>query len=293
MTQLKVYITVAATVALLGFSGARLPSVIEVALLAGAVLLLGVPHGAMDVLHARYAHGLDRPARWFAFLALYALVALAVVAAWFYAPTFSLIALLVISAGHFSGDLGPGSPLALRCVHGAAPVCLPALLHREELGVLFSALAPASAAATLAAGLAAFAGPLLIASVGCVLACARRHRVAALEVAATAAISSAAPPLTGFVVYFCLMHSWRHVDRTRRLYSTTARTMLWAAGLPTLATAAAGAAAWFLIDPASVESGLLQVVFVGLAALTVPHMILIERVRWAGWSGPGEPPDVR
>ena len=57
--------------------------------------------------------------------------------------------------------------------------------------------------------------------------------------------------------------------------------------MPTAATAAAAAAAWALVDWDSFEAGVLRVVFVGLAALTVPHMLLIERVRARGWKPRG------
>jgi len=41
------------------------------------------------------------------------------------------------------------------------------------------------------------------------------------------------------------------------------------------------ASAWLRQVP--VEARVVQIVFVGLAALTVPHMALVERVRFSGW----------
>ena len=49
-----------------------------------------------------------------------------------------------------------------------------------------------------------------------------------------------------------------------------------AAGLTVASWAAGAAALWWFADAGSVESVLLRVVFIGLAALTVPHMILID-----------------
>lgn len=289
MIQRRVFPLVAFAVAVAAMFGLRLPVAAEVVVLAVSVLLLGIPHGALDVLHARDAQQLQRPAQWARFLLRYVAIALLVVAVWTIAPSASLVGLLVISALHFSGDLERGSPLALRAVHGAVPVCLPALLHRDELGELFAALAPVDAARSLAAALEVLSLPVLLGSMVCVILYARRCRAAALEVAATAAVCSVASPLLGFLVYFCLLHSWRHVDRTRRIYRPAPATMIWSAALPTAATALGALAAWLWIEPRSLESGLLQLVFVGLAALTVPHMLLIERVRLRGWQARGVP----
>ena len=48
-------------------------------------------------------------------------------------------------------------------------------------------------------------------------------------------------------------------------------------------TAAAAPVAFHLLEGAPIDARTLQVVFIGLAALTVPHMMLIEPLRLRGW----------
>jgi len=48
----------------------------------------------------------------------------------------------------------------------------------------------------------------------------------------------------------------------------------------------ASAAAWYFLKDTALDARVVQIVFVGLAALTVPHMVLVERVRLTGWIRP-------
>jgi hypothetical protein len=53
--------------------------------------------------------------------------------------------------------------------------------------------------------------------------------------------------------------------------------------LPMLGVLLASATAWHFLDGMPINGAIIQLVFVGLAALTVPHMALVERVRLQGW----------
>jgi hypothetical protein len=51
-----------------------------------------------------------------------------------------------------------------------------------------------------------------------------------------------------------------------------------------LGVLAASAVAWHFFGNTPPDAGIIQSVFVGLAALTVPRMFLVERVRLSGWA---------
>ena len=80
------------------------------------------------------------------------------------------------------------------------------------------------------------------------------------------------------------MHSARHVLRTRD-YSRagTLHQLLRIVCWPMLATVVGVAIAVACSGGKPLDLRLAQVLFVGLAALTVPHMMVVERVRLAGW----------
>lgn len=79
------------------------------------------------------------------------------------------------------------------------------------------------------------------------------------------------------------MHSARLVLRTRD-YSNlgTLRSLLRITFWPMAITVAGVAVAWWLSDGSPLAIRLTQLLFVGLDALTVPHMIVVEQIRLTG-----------
>ncbi len=281
---------------------------IQLAVLSPLIFLLGVPHGALDTVFVRQLTNVRSAVGWSLFTFAYLAAAAAVVLVWWFSPGFFLATFLLISAFHFSGDPEGRTPALFRLLYGGAIIFCPLILHRVEVGQLFAALAGAPAAQAIVAALQWAAWPWLAAIVIAALAAiattvttattttttttnTRQNLARSIELLSLAALLTLTPPLIGFTIYFCAMHSARHVLRTRD-YSRagTWRHLLGVAAWPMLATAAGVAVAWYLSDGKPLEMRLVQLLFVGLAALTVPHMIVVERVRFIGWpKGPAEP----
>jgi Brp/Blh family beta-carotene 15,15'-monooxygenase len=172
----------------------------------------------------------------------------------------------------------------LRTLYGGAVIFCPLALHAQEVSRLFAFLVGLPAARAIVEVLEPAAWPW-VAAIGCAsLLGMRNASLRSIEMASLAALLTFAPPLIGFTLYFCGMHSARHVLRTRD-YSRagTLRQLLRIALWPMLATVAGVAMAFACSSGRPLDLRLAQVLFVGLAALTVPHMILVERVRLAGW----------
>jgi hypothetical protein len=121
----------------------------ELIAVAFAVLLLGVPHGALDPLFVRRLPGANSIGGWAAFGVGYAALAAAVVGLWVAAPSLFLAGFLLISALHFSGDPGPRTSGFSRLIYGGAIIVVPALLHPAEMEGLFAALAGHPAASSV------------------------------------------------------------------------------------------------------------------------------------------------
>lgn len=244
---------------------------------AGLAAAAGVPHGALDPLAARQAGLVRTPVQLAIFLAGYTGLALAVIAAWLAEPALALTGFLIISAWHFGGDWFQARPAA-RWIAGISLLSLPAALHGAEVARIYAILSdePARTIATVQTTLA----PLWIAGLaGCTIAAAARSRRAGLEVAAAGAAALALHPLIFFALYFALLHSARHflaLWRGAREPGAFVRTALF---YSTVSLAGAGAAIALLLRDGAPEAAVLQVIFIGLAALTLPHMALIEWMR--------------
>lgn len=262
----------------------RLDTQVQLLVLAPVILLLGVPHGALDIVFARQFLGIQSTPGWGLFSLAYMAAAAAVVGFWWIAPGFFLAAFLLISVFHFSGDPDGDTSVLFRTLYGGSIILCPLGLHAREVSEVFAYLAGAHAADMIVGALTWAAWPWLAVIFLTALAGARQEPLRSAELLAVAALLTFAPPLPAFTFFFCGMHSARHVLRTRD-YSRegTLLSLLRLATLPLAITLVGVVLAWWLLGESPVNVRLTQLLFVGLAALTVPHMIVVEQVRLTGW----------
>lgn len=243
------------------------------------IIVLGVPHGALDgeaaraVLRPRFGRA------WFLvfslpYLALSALVLLA----WHRVPGPTLLAFLAASVWHFGTEDAPDGGRLEVIVRGGLPVAIPTLVHPQATAAVFQTVAAAplpqlpewlwtTAMAWLALTLV-WAGRAAL----------RRQGRMLLMPGLLAAMFAALPPLTAFALYFVGVHAPAHTAalirnpaRAPRVRDHRSAALL---AMPiTALTLLIGAALWPLYGGA-VPDRLLALTIQGLAALTLPHMLL-------------------
>lgn len=267
----------------------RLEMQTELIWFAVLTMLLGVPHGALDPIFAQQLYGVKGFMGWARFALVYTAASALLLALWWIAPTSFLVVFLAASVAHFSGDLPAKTPILSRILYGGAIIILPMILHAAEVAPLFAALIGIEATSSLLAVLGWMAWPWLAGLVVAAIVSARTDGLTALEIIAVSALAVVASPLLAFAVFFCGMHSARHILRTQQYAGrASARRLISWSVLPMLAVCVALAAAWHGLKDAPFDTRVVQIVFVTLAILTGPHMVLIEQVRLAGWGKGGE-----
>ena len=260
------------------------PEVLNVIALLG-VVFIGLPHGAMDGALAAHFGWLNRPSNAVLFLLSYVGLALLVVGFWMVAPVLVFVAFLGISLLHFgrgdstSNDVGQERIESV--ARGGLVIAGISQAHRIEVNEVFLTLVGSSTTMVWV-----FLDIMLVVTLFSIVEVLvfkqRKERLGFIvEMALLSTLFLLAAPLVGFAVYFCFVNSFRHFSTMKTMLSPTisklriTQTTLvfslltWGAGL-----------LLFSQQSASIgfEPALLRVVFIGLAALTVPHMILIDGI---------------
>lgn len=252
----------------------------QILLLAPLVAVLGLPHGGLDLAIAEALWRLDGWRGKLSFAFAYLGLAAVVIALWLALPALALPAFLAYSMLHFSEDW-QGAAGPLRWTGGVATVAAPAVAHRGEVAELFGYLAPASAAGPATDVLAVAGVAALVALFAAVVLSRPCRGQAAVEQSVLWIAALALQPLIYFTVYFCALHSIRHFGATLLSMDGRRRALITAAGLSALVIAGAGLVVIYLQarHTVTLDETLFRVIFIGLAALTVPHMILVDRFR--------------
>jgi Brp/Blh family beta-carotene 15,15'-monooxygenase len=265
-------------------------------LFVGLTLTLGFAHGAMDVwllMDAKRKVVMRH-------FATYGGCVIVLAAALSLFPGIALIALLLLSLWHF-GEQADTLPVEgkiqslLRIVQGGASVMLPVLLSGQELKGWVQAIAPESSQWVwpVWVGMAGLWLALLVAAIAVV----QPWRAGAQEVAKHVAmrtlvgelivlilLNALLSPLLAFALFFGVYHAGMHVWRMRLLQIRDAGALPWVLlGMTLVITWIGLAVLWWhmplLAQPQQWQGDWLRWLVVALAAVTLPHMVLVSRAR--------------
>lgn len=265
-----------------------------------AIAIVGVPHGGLDhwigrrLLAPRFAQRW-----WLMFFPTYLAIALGVASAWLAFPVATVLLFFIASAWHFGREDDKATPVRTApmlnslVVHmnamavGGLAIWIPALLRPEELHTLLGLIIRSNdyaAAEQIVVWTRWLACILVPCAAGVIsLRLVDNHRQLRNWVPLTTAMLAATTPiLLAFPVYFCAWHSIQgllDLQRHERLSNVEFIVSI----LPLSATAVIGIACggWCVswADDSlttSIVSTVLPTLFIGLAAIAVPHLLLHE-----------------
>ena len=250
------------------------------------IVMIGLPHGAYDGAVAIHLGIIKRFSSFVKFMIIYVALAALVVTIWMIAPIISLIIFLTISMLHFgAGDIKNGQGVlgfSEALAHGGLAIVGISQFHRSEVDEIFSYLINSDTTYVwLAIDILTVA--TVFAIITCVLQALNNSKwsVTVLELLLLGIVYAVAPPLLGFAIYFCCVHSARHF---RKIYASIKQSVSTtsirnqAILFTSISWIAAGIAFWMFADFANPGPTIMRITFIGLAALTVPHMLLIDGI---------------
>jgi beta-carotene 15,15'-dioxygenase len=242
-------------------------SILAIALIA----VFGLPHGAADAfLIKKYWPGRFI---WFFMLLAYALVVILFACFFFQFPAMALAIFILVSIWHFGAQDSDGLPRW--SVPGAGGIFIfgPFVCWGAQIDIYLSQLGLAESSRFM---LLEFSPWLFAICATLVFAAALQKRnvskAALIGFALSLPVALFLPPLLSFSLYFCLLHAPRHLASSkpempkwwRSPAVTGALVLTWAA-----------AAIWiFYGDAKLISERTTAALIIGMAALTVPHMLL-------------------
>lgn len=258
--------------------------------------LFGLSHGGADPLILKKLTATS-PRGLFAVLCAYLMASLAFVALIWMLPVLALLMFLGLSIWHFGytdeAFLSSAKNPLLRWLSGSVPILGPMLGHPQQTSELFAWLIKTETPVVLdiVVGLGPYFAVFWLLGFGYLwfMRLNRPSPGVLVELSLVGAALIALPPLLGFAFYFCAIHSVRHflsiaehrlLSNHKSLFQAfPARKILPA----TLGAIAMACVAWGMVVVMEPSSSLLveavRVMFWALAALTLPHAIIV-RLWW-------------
>ena len=255
---------------------------VEFGLLLFIVFLMGMPHGALDVImieklsHKAVNDNADF-SMWQVYLGIsvsYLFLAVLFFSLWFFIPVLCLPFFFVIAAIHFRHDWDFVKSNWLRLCNATLTISLPSLFHSEALLAYFSHLLVGEFSAywfvkvLQATAIMAYGYSLYWAIK------VDRNLSLLIWLAALLLVAYCLSPIWYFCAYFCAVHSILHTSHVKHMNRLDNYGVAKAMLLPMLGTLLLLISFYVGMNNTPPKEQILQLVFIGLFALTVPHMLL-------------------
>ena len=250
------------------------------------IIFVGIPHGALDGAISITLGCSKRLMLQLGFFGSYLLVSAGVIIMWYFFPVVSLIFFLFISIFHFGcGDLDWNKSKFYFIggyVHGCLIVLGIIFLNKIEVNSFFEILSGDHLSllwTSLYLGL--FFWIIAITYI-CLnyskINISNNYIKLALSISLVVLLL---PPLPAFAIYFCLIHSFHHIRRTLPIlvdFMEKQKAIFLMIIFSILSWVGCGIAFYYLSNLNTYPDTIIKVTFIGLAALTFPHMILVDGI---------------
>lgn len=274
----RLFVGAVALLLILNYSLGALSFEVQAIILSILMLVLGLPHGALDHKIAEATGLVDTRRKLILFFAGYLLLSIVGFIFWVTFPLASLLFFLLISAWHFGSDFSKFSSSNLfSIIPGIALLTTPFVFYQNDVSQIFSIFVEESNALSLSVighYMAYIFIPLSIIFATLKLKIPLNDR---FEFIVTLSAGLFLPPLIFLVVFFCLSHSLKHLSE---LYFTlnfkTIRAFFYALfPLTVLSYIFLGLIALNYSGASSAALSLKSVIIL-LSVLTIPHMLIVE-----------------
>jgi beta-carotene 15,15'-dioxygenase len=244
-----------------------------------AILIFGLPHGTFDLALIRQA---DVDCRMALVVALYIGCAAVMYAVWTFMPPIAFAAFLLLAIAHFAEDWAETLPPFIAVGTATSLLTGSVFVHRDLIENVFAVLIGGGPAFVIASVFFLVAPLALVATVVAMIIFwnDRRHEDAlALGLALCATIML--PPVVGFALFFCLMHSPKQFGSALDVLGWS-HYRQWVPVVAPLTIAAFGIAAVIFasVGAVSLSQTMVATAFTTLSVLTLPHMAVPMLLKW-------------
>ena len=246
------------------------------------IATIGVSHGSLDNFKGNKLLKILKIKNKFLFYLIYIFVSLAVIGSWLIFPLLTLAIFLIVAAYHFGkedsvfGKVNKFKLLNLLLfLKGSLIILAPLYFHHYETIQIFE---------ILEVKLTQYNSSLIIICISLSLISNffinKNILLSLLDSFTVIILNINFEPLLAFTVYFCFLHSIRHslsliqVINSRNLKKGLISFSKKAMPLTMIAAFAFLMAVFLLNEYYLLDSAILKVVFIGLASLTFPHILL-------------------
>ena len=259
------------------------------------ILIIGVSHGALDNLKGRKLFQIFGISNFFIFYFSYILISLIVIVLWIIVPTISLMIFLILASHHFGKEdtqflMSENSYLnqLLFFLKGSLIIFAPMYFHFDETISIFKSLLIDNKAFFESLNLIETNKILLygiiLSSLSSILLFTKNFELKKFTIFfdyfSILIINYYFSPLVAFTIYFCFLHSVRHsislISELDENSIANGLKIFIKKALPlTILTATFCFLGLYLLNNTyNFDSSVLKIIFIGLASLTFPHILL-------------------
>ncbi|MDC1250587.1 Brp/Blh family beta-carotene 15,15'-dioxygenase [Pelagibacteraceae bacterium] len=259
------------------------------------ILSIGISHGALDNQKGKKLSQLYNIKKSYFFYLIYSLIGIGIIIFWLFFPTASLILFLVVASYHFGKEdteflIGNKNVfnLILYFLKGSLIIVAPLMFHFVETINIFKLLLVENEKFYLFLNFIEDNSILLFALSISLLSSIYyflkdfkiMNILIFLDFFSIIVLNYFLTPLIAFTVYFCFLHSFRHsisliTELNEKSLKIGAITFIKKAMPLTVLTAILYVISlYFLSNFYQLNDAILKVIFIGLASLTFPHILL-------------------